>query len=520
MVAPLIAFAGLTVAALIRQVVADYTANMAKKTLAKSFLVQRIDKKLEKKLGKDFLKEKLNDNNLEEVRQVIHEELAAYSPRKDLDQLIVNSVQKLSDEHQAILTKLDNVESLLEKISIPLAYSLTKETADEVPEELLTGLLEGSLQGHKSSQKVLNELTKEKTVPTEILDTLKNFEFIERLNKVGDSEISRLVKKFAYTPKEINTLSTLMDISTLLTGPNEELENIVSEFVFKMISGGVNTSVIEDSVVSFCFLIHRLGKLELLSESDRLLLASFLKDSVQKIDDPTRMVEAYYLLSEMEMASDISTEFIKDILDHYHKQGISSTHEMAGQLRVSGRIARFLRRLGFKAAKPEVSIRTVAKLIRKLDRRKFVRSTQLLKYQLERLTSEMNLLIAYFEKDDPTQINLDEVIELLQLLLEILNRPRVFKLDLKTRKMVIELMDTTYYLYDVLAVRNSWSLLNKFQLDVKSFYSPTLGAYQRVTTNEAAFNQALTDYSRKRLKRIERDLPSPPRRKPSQRIQE
>ncbi|GAG08045.1 unnamed protein product, partial [marine sediment metagenome] len=131
MVAPLIAFAGLTVAALVKQVVADYTANMAKKKLAKSFLIERIDKKVEKKLGKDFLKEKLNDNNMEEVRQVIHEELAAYSPRKDLDQLIINSAQKLSDEHEQILTKLDSVESLLQKISIPLAYSLAKESEEE-----------------------------------------------------------------------------------------------------------------------------------------------------------------------------------------------------------------------------------------------------------------------------------------------------------------------------------------------------------------------------------------------------
>ena len=137
MVAPFLPFIGLTVAALVRQVVTDYTANMAKKKLAKSFLVTRLDNKMETKLGKDFLKKKLNNENLEEVRQIIHEELAAYSPRKDLDQLIVNSAQKLSDEHQQILTKLDNVESLLEKISIPLAYSLAKESEEEFPEDLL-----------------------------------------------------------------------------------------------------------------------------------------------------------------------------------------------------------------------------------------------------------------------------------------------------------------------------------------------------------------------------------------------
>ena len=64
---------------------------------------------------KYFLKRKLNPENLEEVRKIIHEELAAYSPRKDLDQLIIKSTQKLSDEHQQILTKLDNAPVLHNK---------------------------------------------------------------------------------------------------------------------------------------------------------------------------------------------------------------------------------------------------------------------------------------------------------------------------------------------------------------------------------------------------------------------
>jgi hypothetical protein len=53
----------------------------------------------------------------------------------------------------------------------------------------------------------------------------------------------------------------------------------------------------------------------------------------------------------------------------------------------------------------------------------------------------MNLLIAFFEKEEPSQIDLKEIIELLQMLLEILNRPNIAQLDLETRKRVIELMD-------------------------------------------------------------------------------
>jgi len=513
-VAPFLPFVGLTVFALVRQVVTDYTASMAKRKLAKSFLIERLDSKIETKFGKDFLKKKLNNENMEEIRQIIYEELSAYSPRKDLDQLIINSAQKLSDEHQQILIKLDNVESLLEKISIPLAYSLVKESIEEIPEELLSGLLDGSLQGHDSSQKVLTELTEEKQVSSDVFNTLKEFEFIKRVNTEGEMQISRIVQKFTNSSDEINSLSTLMDISTLLVGggSNEELENLVSEFIFKMINDGVDTSLIEDSVISFCFLIHRLGKLDLLSESDRLVLSSFLRKDVQKIEDPTRMLEAYYLLSVLGKADDINTTFIKEILERHQQQGISTTKEMAKQLRVDGRLARFLKRLGFKTSKPESSLRNIKLLIRKLDKRKFVRSTKLLKYQLDRLITEFNLLITYFEKKEPLQVDLDEIVELIQVLLEILNRPQVFELDLETRKRAIELMDAAYYLYDLLAIRNSWNLINTFQLGVKSLYSPTLGSYKRVTTDQATFNRALTDFTRKKLRRVERDLPSPPRK--------
>ncbi len=514
MLAPFLPFVGLTVFALVRQVVTDYTASMAKRKLAKSFLIERLDSKIETKFGKDFLKKKLNNENMEEIQQIIYEELSAYSPRKDLDQLIVNSAQKLSDEHQQILIKLDNVESLLEKISIPLAYSLVKESTEEIPEELLSGLLDGSLQGHDSSQKVLNELTEEKQVSSDVFNTLKEFKFIKRVNTEGETQISRLVQKFTNSSDEINSLSILMDISTLLVGgPNEELENLVSEFIFKMINDGVNTSLLEDSVISFCFLIHRIGKLDLLSESDRLVLSSFLRKDVQKIEDPTRMLEAYYLLSVLGKADDINTTFIKEILERHQQQGISTTKEMATQLRVDGRLARFLKRLGFKTSKPESSLRNIKLLIRKLDKRKFVRSTKLLKYQLDRLITEFNLLITYFEKKEPSHVDLDEIVELIQVLLKILNRPQVFELDLETRKRVIELMDAAYYLYDLLAIRNSWNLINTFQLGVKSLYSPTLGSYKRVTTDQATFNRALTDFTRKKLHRFERDLPSPPRKK-------
>ncbi len=520
MVFPLLPFIGLTVGSLIKQILADYTANMAKKKLAKSFLIKRIDKKLEHKYGKEFLKSKLDDKKLEDVRKVIHEELSAYSSQKDLDQLIVNSVQRLSDEHQQILNKLDNVESLLEKISIPLAYTLTKESDQEIPEELLTGLLEGSIKGRSSSEKVLEELAQENQVPKDVFSTLKEFDFIKRVNEIGETEISRLVKKFIKTPEEINSLSTLMEISSLLTGSNEELENLVSEIVFKMISEGVNSPVIEDSVISFCFIVHKLGKLSLLSESDRLILNSFLRKSIRRIDDPTRVLEAYFLLSVMDMAADIDSTFIKQIVEQHHKQGYTTAKEMTGQLRVSGRMVKFLKRLGFRTSKPDNVFRTIKHLIRKLDKRKFVRNTQLLKYQLERLTTEMNLMISFFEKEEPTKEDLTEIIELIHMLLDILNRPKIAQLDLNTRKRVIELMDASCYLYDLLAIRNSWNLLHKFKLDIQSLYSPTLGNYDRVTTNESAFNRSLHDFSRKKLKSVDRDLPSPPRKTQKQKAEE
>ena len=71
-------------------------------------------------------------------------------------------------------------------------------------------------------------------------------------------------------------------------------------------------------------------------------------------------------------------------------------------------------------------------------------------------------------------------------------------------------MDASYYLYDLLALRNSWNLLNNYQINIKSLHTPTLGSYQRITTNQKLFNRSLKEYSRKRLEKTDRDLPSPP----------
>jgi len=509
-VAPIIAFAGLTVASLIKTVVAEYTANMGRRKLAQSFLVNRVDSKLEKKFGKDFLKNKLTPYHLKVVREAIHDELGAYSSTRDLDQLITNSIQKLSNEHQQILAKLERVESLLEKISIPLSYSLSKEAEDDVPEELLQGLIEGSLTGKQRSDKVLNELIDEKRVPNNTLSSLENFKFIERLVAEGEKEMNRIVNKFTSSPEEINSLGTLMDISALMVGSNEQLNNIISEFVFRLIEQGLESSVVEKSIVAFTFLIHRLGKLDNLSESDQLLLASFLKKNMTDIDNPTRLLESYFLLTELGCAADVDPEFVLEIMDRHYKKGINTSMEMKNQLHVNGRLARFLRRIGLKSSKPTSSMRTIRMLIKKLDKRKFLRSTQLLIYQLNRLTTEINLVISYFEKTDPSEEDLNELVELLQLLLEILNRPNILKLNLNTKKQIIELMDATYYLYDLLAVRNSWNLLNNYQINIKSLHSPTLGSYQRITTNQELFNRSLREYSRKRLEKTDRDLPSPP----------
>lgn len=521
MVAPIICFAGLTVAALIKTVVADYTGNMARKKLAKSFLIDRIDSKLETKFGKDFLKDKLNPNNLKEVRDTIHEELGAFSSKVDLDQLITNSIEQLSDEHQQILTKIERVESLLEKIVIPTSYGITKETGGEIPQELIQGLLEGSIQGKKQSKRVLDELIKEQRVPDETKDFINSFSFVSQIAKDGEKEMSRIVNKFASSPEEINSLGTLMDISALMIGSNDQLNDIISDFVFRLIEQGLETPLIENSVVSFSFLMYRLGKLDRLSDSDRILLSSFLKKNMNKIENPTRILESYFLLTELGFSVDIEPNFVLEIMERHYKQGISSTREMTNQLKVSGRLARFLKKLSLKSYDPKTSMSTIRVLIKRLDKRKFKRSTQLLSHQLDRLTTEMNLLIAHWEKKDSSkEEDLNELVELLQLLLDILNRPNVLTLELETRKRIIECMDSAYYLYDLLAVKNSWNLLKNFQLNIKSLYSPTLGKYQRVTTNQAAFNRSLAEYSRKKLERVEKELPSPPSRSQRKEIAE
>ena len=113
---------------------------------------------------------------------------------------------------------------------------------------------------------------------------------------------------------------------------------------------------------------------------------------------------------------------------------------------------------------------------------------------------------------------MNELVELLQSLLEILNRPNVLKLNLKTRRQIIELMDASYYLYDVLSIRNSWNLLNNYQINIKSLHTPTLGSYQRITTDQKLFNRSLKEYSRKTVEKLDRELPSPPSKRSRKKI--
>lgn len=520
MVAPIIGFAGITVAAFLRQVVGEYTANIARKKLASSYLVERIDNKIEKKFGKGYLKTHLTPNILKEIRIIIHDELGAYSSKRDIDQIINNSIQILSDEHQQILQKLSSVESLLEKISIPLSYDLTKETSEAVPQELLQGLLEGSLEGKSKSKKILEELMIENRLPKEPIEPLSYFSFISEIAQNGEYELQRIVNKFSNSPEEINNLNTLMDISSLMIGPNEHLNDIISGFVFRLIEKGLKTDEIEKSIIAFTFLIHKIGKLHLLSESDKLLLSSFLKKSLTDIDNPTHIVESYFLLTELGYSANIETDFIIELMQNHYKQGINSSKAMKNQLKLSGRLARFLKRISSKSYKPKASLKTVRALIKKLDKRKFIRETKLLSSQLDRLTTEMNLIAAFFENEKPKEEDLTEIVELLQLLLDILNRPTITKLNLKTKKKIIECMDTAYYLYDVLAFRNSWNMLQNYQLDIKSIHSPTLGTYQRISTNESALNESLIKYSRSRVRKIERELPSPPKQSKKRKITE
>ncbi|MHA2094635.1 MAG: hypothetical protein ACW98F_08400 [Candidatus Hodarchaeales archaeon] len=332
--------------------------------------------------------------------------------------------------------------------------------------------------------------------------------------------MNRIVERFSTSPQEINNLSTLMDISSLIVGPKEHLNDVVSEFVFRLIEQGLETSLVEDSIVGFTFLIHRLGKLEQLTESDRLLLTSFLKKRLTDIENPTRILESYFLLTELGYPTDIEPQFVLEIMDRHYKQGLNTTREMSNQLKLSGRLARFLRRLGTKTYKPQASMQTLRSLIKRLDKRKFVRNTQLLTYQLDRLNTEINLLVAYFEKKDPVEEDLNDLVEILQLLLEILNRPNIANLNLKTKKQIVECMDSAYYLYDLLAIRNSWNLLNNYQLDIKSLYTPTLGSYKRISADQAALSNSLSDYSRRRVELTERELPSPPSKRKKRKITE
>ena len=110
-----VAIVGATAGALVKKVVSAYLRDKS----SQSVVVKRI----EKKMGVKFFDEPLKESNLEDIRKIIQQELAAFSNAKpaEVDEKIMES----------FLVLISGQEKLLEKVLvIPLAWTNQKIQAE------------------------------------------------------------------------------------------------------------------------------------------------------------------------------------------------------------------------------------------------------------------------------------------------------------------------------------------------------------------------------------------------------
>lgn len=507
-------FVAITVGMLVRQIAVDFTADIAKKQLAQSYLVKRMDKKLKKKFGKSFLSNRLSDTDLDSVRSVLKEELSSYGIKepKEVDSLIVNSLSKLSDEHRIILAKLDNIETLIQKISIPLSFQISKDRGEILPPEMLEGLIEGKIKGNASSKSTFNELINDGEIPSSASEILDKWNFIEQMINYEQSRLESLFKRFTGSSDDINNLHNYLEIGSILD--IAESLSATDALLTRIINEGLRSPEIEKSVISFCLIMDRLGRLSKLSEKEKKIMADFLLKRLNSDILANEKIETYFLLEKLGFSDYVDLNTILEIFEHFSKQKYQTTKDMKSQVKISVKVARFLKKIGMKKP-PKTSIRTVKSLVTKLDKRKFSRKTSLLLLQLDRLYTELNLLIAYFEKDNNDQVDIQDLSAFLQLLITIVNRPEALNLDNEVLERIIKLQDSTLYLYDLLAVRNSRNVLNKYEINIRSMYSSTLGKYRRISDEHEEVNKIIAQMKIKAKTSIASNLPSPPKHTPN-----
>lgn len=517
LVDPLITpLAGMTLSLFLRSITSRFLkgSSKGKKGIAANFLTDRLKEKAMGKLGKRALKEPLVQDDLPILREIISKELAAYgATQKEIDSLILTSLNNLAEDHTEIIQKLEEMEQLVRKITLPLALKVAGG-GEELPQDLLEELMAQKLQGNPASEDVFNELVDEQQINGEMTSVLANYSFIKAVKEFEQKQLRDFLIK-GESSENLNELHTYLVLSDMLSATiTEDAQETLDILISQLLVNDGEKIAAGPLLLPMLLVLDRMNRLSELSEKRRLQLRGILALELPGAEDHDKL-ELLYLMTRIDPNFRVNPELVEGTLDRLTETGISDAALKKKKVSLPHRVVRFFRRRKRSSVKSRVRrVRNLKSLTKRLEKRKFARATALMGYQLDRVVVELSLLIVDFETgegveyDELSRVQLDE---LLRTLIDILQRPATRKLNAESRLQILEALDHALYLQDLIGLTNGMAFIQNGQQTINALYKSSLGRYRRTSRETIENIVALANASQA--------LPSPPRKREKRREQ-
>ncbi len=487
---------------------------------AADFLYKRVKLKFKKKHNKDIEEELLSADNLEEFREILKEELGPFGVKnKEIDIMILKGVQKLSNEHDLIINKIDKIEGLIINLTTSILYDV-QVSGSEVPIELSETLFEKYLTGEEKSEQQIEEYIRDGHISPEVKKTLKKYEPFRQTYSHESLIVERFLRHFEVDEDQINQLAMLSDLWSIIGAECLQCNQMISDIVIELLHNKkVSEGLSLTNLLRFLHLLDTSNALDKINAKTRREVELFLKKEIEEVPYYSQIELAYFL-----MKLEISDVGILGLVENALN---SLTHQKYSDRFVKESVSINKKILTYFQNETEVdvkhSLRTLNSLVKRFEVRKFSKSTTLLEGQLTRTLSETNLLASNI----PDTIDNESIKSLKQTLVD-LSDTLVKNVDKdilgeKIRIQIWKIIDNCVYIINKLSITNTKQILENFEVDIakkQGIFSEDWGEYRRKSTEEIKSTLRQIKISKSFYQKVEtekkltdiKDLPEPPKK--------
>ncbi len=488
---------------------------------AADFLYKRIKSKFKKKHNKDIEKELVTADNLEDFRDILKEELEGYGIQdKEIDIMILKGVQKLSNDHDIIIDKMDKIEGLIIKLTTSILYE-AQITGSEVPIKLSEKLFEKYLTGDEKSKEQIDDYVKDDHYSPKFTQTLNKYEPFRQAYAHENLLVERFLKHFEEDEEQINKLAMLSDLWSIIGSDNLSCNKIIGDIILEILN---NKKVSEElsltNLLRFMHLLDTCGSLNQIDEETKKEVEEFLKKEIDEVPYYSQIELAYFLL-KLEISEVGILDLVENALTELTNQKYSDKFVKESVSINKKILTYFHKETEINVSK---STRALSSLVKRFEVRKFAKSTTLLEGQLTRTLSETNLIATNI----PDTIDDESINSLKQTLVDLTNTlvKNVDKdtLGEKIRIHIWKIVDNCVYIINKISITNTKQILENFEVDIakkQGIFSEDWGEYKRKSIEEIKATLRKIKLSKSFYNKVEtekmlseiKNLPEPPKEK-------